>query len=92
MTMELNFRPSPVSVTTPTMMPAAAQVTPTLSIPTVPSRSACTSRESRRALQSAAGRQPDGCSIDQGSSAQSRCRKLTTKAVTTAQNTAAVGE
>ena len=63
MTIELNFRPSPVSVTMPTMMPAAAQVTPTLSMPAVPSRSASASRESRRFAHSAAGRRPDGENI-----------------------------
>jgi hypothetical protein len=34
--MELNFRPSPVSVTTPTMMPAPAQVAATFSTPMEP--------------------------------------------------------
>ena len=36
MTMLLNFRPRPVSVTTPTMMPAPAQVAATLSTPIEP--------------------------------------------------------
>jgi hypothetical protein len=36
MTIELNLRPSPVSATTPTMMPAPAQVAPTLSMPIAP--------------------------------------------------------
>ncbi len=43
--MELNFSPRPVSVTTPTMMPAAAQVAATFSMPTEPSRIAVMSFE-----------------------------------------------
>src|SRR5438105_3986752 len=35
---EENLRPRPVSVTTPTMMPAAAQVAATFSTPVVPAR------------------------------------------------------
>ena len=42
--MEENFSPSPVSVTTPTMMPAEAQVVAALSTPVEPSASARTSR------------------------------------------------
>ena len=41
--MEENFRPSPVSVTTPTTMPAQAQVVAALSAPIEPSASARTS-------------------------------------------------
>ena len=70
--MEENFRPSPVSVTTPTMMPAEAQVAATLSTPVVPASIAWMNRR--------------------GIIAESRSRKLTTKAVTVAQNTASVGE
>ncbi len=40
MTIELNLRPRPVSVTTPTMIPAAAQVAATARTPTEPARSA----------------------------------------------------
>ena len=43
MTMELNFRPRPVLPTTPTMMPAAAQVAATLSACFEPSLSAAIS-------------------------------------------------
>src|SRR5689334_5843703 len=39
-----NLRPRPVSVTTPTMMPAEAQVAATLSTPVVPASMACTTR------------------------------------------------
>src|SRR2546426_4660573 len=40
MMIELNLRPRPVSVTTPTMMPAPAQVVATLSTPVEPASSA----------------------------------------------------
>src|ERR1700687_1478630 len=70
--MEENLRPSPVSVTTPTMIPAAAQVEATLSTPVVPASIACTKRR--------------------GTIADSRRKKLTTKAVTVAQKTLTVGE
>ncbi len=43
MTIELNFRPRPVLPTTPTMIPAAAQVAATLSACFDPSASAATS-------------------------------------------------
>ncbi len=42
MTIALNLRPSPVLATTPTMIPAAAQVAATFSIWPEPSRSAAT--------------------------------------------------
>src|SRR4051812_38749241 len=42
--MDENLRPSPVSVTTPTMMPAAAQVAATVSTPVVPASIAETRR------------------------------------------------
>ena len=44
-TIELNFSPSPVSVTTPTISPAAAHVAATLSTPTEPAWSVLTSPE-----------------------------------------------
>ena len=44
-TIELNLRPSPVSVTTPTISPAAAQVAATVSTPTEPASSALTRPE-----------------------------------------------
>ena len=43
MTIAENFRPSPVSVTTPTMMPAVAQVVAAVSTLVEPSESARTS-------------------------------------------------
>src|SRR5258706_7056548 len=43
-TIEENLRPRPVSVTTPTMMPADAQVAATFSTPVVPASIACTKR------------------------------------------------
>ena len=43
MTMEENFSPRPVSVTMPTMMPAAAQVVAALSTPIEPSAIAAVS-------------------------------------------------
>src|ERR1700693_5683171 len=43
MTIEENFNPSPVSVTMPTMMPAAAQVVAALSTPIEPSAIAAVS-------------------------------------------------
>ena len=42
--MELNLSPRPVSVTTPTMIPAAAQVAATARMPTDPARRAWTIR------------------------------------------------
>ena len=44
MTMSANFWPSPVNVTTPTMMPAVAQVVAAVSTLVEPSDSARTSR------------------------------------------------
>ena len=43
MTIDENFRPRPVSVTTPTTMPAQAQVVAAFSAPIEPSASAFTS-------------------------------------------------
>ncbi len=48
--MELNFSPSPVSVTTPTMMPAPAQVAATLSTPIEPASIALTKGDWNRCL------------------------------------------
>src|SRR3954462_15696388 len=72
MTIEENLSPSPVRVTTPTMMPAEAQVAATLITPVVPASIAFTKRR--------------------GVIADSRRKKLTTNAVTVAQNTLTVGE
>src|SRR5881394_703417 len=71
-TIDENLRPSPVSVTTPTMIPAAAHVAATLSTPVVPASIAAMNRF--------------------GYIADSRRKKLTTKAVTVAQKTLTVGE
>src|SRR5687768_14743873 len=71
-TIEENLSPRPVSVTTPTMMPAEAQVAATPSTPTVPASIAWMSRR--------------------GFMAVSARKKLTTNAVTVAQNTLTVGE
>ena len=46
-TIDENFNPSPVSVTTPTMMPADAQVVAALSAPMEPSASARLSARAR---------------------------------------------
>ena len=70
MMMELNLSPRPVNVTTPTIRPAAAQVTATARTPTEPAFSASTSLA--------------------GYKAHSFRRKLRTKAITVAQNTAAM--
>src|SRR5690349_10761419 len=85
--MELNFRPSPVSVTTPTMMPAPAQVAATFSTPTEPPSIAFTKPEPPSLRQ-----KPPPENRSQGSSAVSRRRKLVASDTTVAQNTDITGE
>ena len=72
------------------MRPAAAQVAPTLSMPTEPASSAFVSFE----RSSMSCHQPDGrcTNAARSSSAQSRLRKLVKNATTVAQNTAPIGE
>src|ERR1039457_3820605 len=67
--MELNLSPRPVSVTTPTMMPAAAQVAATFSTPMDPPSMALMKRVDNSAslprtwLQSAAARPPNKSAV-----------------------------
>src|SRR6185369_2570732 len=88
MTIVLNFRPRPVSVTTPTMMPAPAQVAATLSMPIEPPSIALTNGDvkSRRATE------PPALNRSYGISAVSRRRKLAANDTTVAQNTDSTGE
>src|SRR4051812_30062151 len=88
MTMELNFSPSPVNVTTPTMMPAPAQVAPTLSMPIEPPSSALMKPVPRNLRQS----EPGARKKSRGMSAVSARRKLVTIDTTEAQNTDSTGE
>src|SRR3954469_19068958 len=87
-TIELNLRPSPVSVTTPTMIPAPAQVAATFSTPSEPPESALIRPEfhSPRTI----GALP--VSTSYGMRALSRRRKLVSAETTVAQNTDSTGE
>ena len=85
---ELNFRPRPVSVTTPTMMPAPAQVAATDSTPIEPPSIALTKPDWKSF--GASGRSPRNSAY--GSSAQSRWKKLVMNVTTVAQNTDSTGE
>jgi hypothetical protein len=82
-------RPSPVSVTTPTMIPAAAQVAATFNTPSDPASRAWAILEWRRTCQIHPGGRR--ANRDRSSSALSRLRKLTRNAATVAQNAAAIG-
>src|SRR5256885_14420688 len=87
-TMELNLRPRPVSVTTPTMMPAPAQVDATFSTPSEPPASAFTNPEFHTP-------RPIGSlplNTSQEMSAVSGRRKLVSADTTVAQNTDSTGE
>src|SRR6266850_5510567 len=86
--MELNFSPRPVSVTTPTMMPAPAQVAATFSTPSGPPESALMKPEFHRPRMT--GALP--LNTSQEMSAVSGRRKLVTADTTVAQNTAITGE
>src|SRR5215510_4858714 len=86
--MELNFSPRPVSVTTPTMMPAPAQVEATLSTPSEPPASAVMKLDCSNPLRT--GDLPRKTS--KSTSAVSRRRKLVTIDTTVAQNTESTGE
>src|SRR3990172_6885029 len=88
MMMALNFRPRPVSVTTPTMMPAPAQVAATLSTPVEPASTTLKKGDGKICL--AIGPRPRNRSYE--NSAQSRCRKLVRNDTTVAQNTDSTGE
>src|SRR5215212_1230030 len=87
-TIELNLRPSPVSVTTPTMIPAPAQVAATFSTPSEPPASAFTRPEFHNPLM--IGARP--MSTSYGMSEVSRRRKLVRAETTVAQNTERTGE
>src|SRR5690349_19663732 len=87
-TIELNLRPSPVSVTTPTMMPAPAQVAATLSTPSEPPASAFTSPEFHNPPTNGAR----AVKTSYGMRADSRRRKLVSAETTVAQNTESTGE
>ena len=88
MTIELNFRPRPVSVTTPTMMPAPAQVAPTLSMPSAPPSIALAKPDCSRCCFT----EPLPRNRSQGISAVSRRSMLVASATTVAQNTESTGE
>src|SRR3954467_11066320 len=87
-TIELNLRPRPVSVTTPTMIPAPAQVAATFSTPSEPPERALISPEFHTHLTT--GALP--VSTSYGISALSRRRKLVSAETTVAQNTERTGE
>ena len=93
-TMELNLSPSPVNVTTPTINPAAAQVAPTLSMPTEPDSSALTSPEFANNFMRRTGAPSAVRPLknSRGIKAQSTCKKLTRNAAMVAQNTDTAGE
>src|SRR3954467_7834436 len=86
-TMELNFSPRPVSVTTPTMMPADAQVAATFSTPSEPPSSAFTSPEFQNPFSH--GSRPWNHSY--GMSAESRWKKEKRNVATVAKNTDITG-
>src|SRR5712692_2598211 len=88
MMIELNLRPRPVSVTTPTMMPAPAQVVATLSTPVEPASSALKNFDPK--IPFTRGSRPRNRSYE--NKAQSRCKKLVAKENTVAQNTDSTGE
>ena len=88
MTIELNLSPRPVSVTTPTMMPAPAQVAATLSTPIEPPSIALTKGDLK--ICARIGPLPRNRSYEK--SAVSRRRKLVTNDTTVAQNTDSTGE
>src|SRR6476661_6417897 len=82
-----NFRPRPVSVTTPTIRPAPAQVAPTLSTPTEPPSSAFTSLDWPRPRNT-----PFSLISESESRAVSERRKLVKSDTTVAQKTDRTGE
>src|SRR5688572_6886880 len=83
-TIELNLRPSPVSVTTPTMIPAPAQVAATFSTDIDPPFKALIKPELKKPRPVRKN--------SYGMSAVSRRRKLVANATTVAQNTESSGE
>src|SRR3954468_6599140 len=87
-TIELNLRPRPVRVTTPTMMPAPAHVEATFSTPSEPPRSALMKLDCRRPR--AMGARPRSTSHE--SNAVSGRSKLVIADTTVAQNTDSTGE
>src|SRR5213075_424492 len=87
-TIELNFSPRPVSVTTPTMIPAPAHVAATFSTPSEPPESALIRPEFQKPLM--IGARPVNTSY--GIRAVSRRRKLVMAETTVAQNTDSTGE
>src|SRR5437762_1828612 len=88
MTMVLNFRPRPVSVTTPTMTPAPAQVAATLSMPIEPPSIALANGD----WNSLRATDPLPLNRSYEIKAVSRRRKLVTNDTTVAQNTDSTGE
>src|SRR5262249_49125657 len=82
--MELNLRPRPVSVTTPTIKPAPAQVAATFSTASEPPSSALRKPEFQTLLR--------GACLSKRSSAVPRRRKLVANETTVAQNTDSSGE
>src|SRR5574337_837890 len=86
--MLLNLSPSPVSVTTPTMMPAPAQVAATLSTPSEPFCIACEKPEPSSVRRQVPGRR----NSSYGTSVVSPRRKLVANDTTVAQNTDSTGE
>src|SRR4051812_31016141 len=87
MTMVLNFRPRPVSVTTPTMRPAPAQVAATFRTPIDPPSMALMNPEPQNFFNRP-GPRKESYEIR----AVSRRRKLVKNETTVAQNTDSTGE
>ncbi len=86
--MELNLSPSPVSVTTPTMMPAEAQVMATVSTPIDPPSSDLTNPDLQKPFIH--GMRPRNQSYE--TSAVSLWKNDSTNVTTVAQNTDSTGE
>src|SRR6476646_6354371 len=86
--MELNFSPSPVKVTTPTMMPAPADVAATFRTPMVPPSSAFTRPE----VHSLGRMGPRPRNTSHGISEHSGRSKLVKADTTVAQKTDSTGE
>ena len=92
MMIALNLSPSPVSVTTPTMIPAPAQVTATFSTPIDPASSAWKNFDLNiwSTIRFVELWRPRNRSYE--NSVASGCRKLVRTAATVAQNTDITGE
>ena len=88
MTIELNFKPKPVSVTTPTIIPAPAQVAATFKTPTEPPSMAFIKGDFKSNDQN----DPLPWNKSYEIKAQSRRKKLLKNDTTVAQKTESTGE